>query len=133
MHHVRLMTLLAICAFGITPLTACAGTTAQQIGSIAGATPTQVTSALNAAKKGLTAAHLGHEALADAYSALAGAGIVADPLKSQIRSFIDKSETALVAGDKLVALGDASGIEAQISTANSLVSQGQALVAQLKQ
>lgn len=93
-------------------------------GTIASVAP----AAMNAAKKGLTAAHLTHEAAADALTIAANAGLLHGTNAATAKKWLDDSEVYLKAADKLVALGDAPGIEAKIGAANALVAQIQKAV-----
>lgn len=85
--------------------------------------------AMNAAKKGLTAAHELHEAVADALTAAANSGYLTGTNASTAKAWIDQSEVLLVSADGLVSAADSSGIEAKVSAATSLISQVQNLIA----
>lgn len=84
--------------------------------------------AVNTAKKSLTAAHDLHKATADFLTIAATSNLCHATCASTAKQYLDQSEAYLVAGDKLVALGDAPGIEAKVSAATSLISQVQSLV-----
>lgn len=108
-------------------LTSCSSLEA--VGSAAAGTISSVApDAMNAAKKALTASHALHEAAADALTAAANSGLCVKTCASTSKTYLDQSEAYLVAADKLVALGDAPGIEAKISSATSLISQVQSLI-----
>ncbi len=83
--------------------------------------------AMLAAKKALIAAHSLHEAAADALTIAATTNLCKGTCAVQAKGYLDQSEAYLVAADKLVALGDAPGIEAKISGATALLSQVEAL------
>lgn len=83
--------------------------------------------AMNDAKKGLTASHSLHEAAADALTIAAKSGLCHLGCAATGKTYLDQSEAYLVVADKLVAVGDAPGIEAKISSATALISQVQAL------
>lgn len=94
-------------------------------GSVASVAP----DAVNSAKKALTAAHALHEASADVLTAAAKSGVCHATCAVAAKAYLDQSEAYLVAADKLVALGDAPGIEAKISASTALISQIQNLSA----
>lgn len=103
-------------------------TTLQTLDKAANGTVTDVApQAMVTAKKALIAAHGLHEAAADVAVAAANGGVCVGTCASQAKSAIDKSESLLVAADKLVALGDARGINAKIGDATALISQVQTL------
>lgn len=107
-------------------LTGCTGlnTVAQAAtGSVASVAP----QAMQTAEKALIASHALHEAAADALTIAAKSGACHAACASQAKTFLDTSEAYLVAADKLVALGDAPGIEAKIAGATALISQVQSL------
>lgn len=118
---------LAIPVIAFLALSGCSsfGTlTAATVGTVSSVAPT----AMNAAKKALTAAHLLHEAAADALTAAAQSNVCHAQCATTAKLYLDQSEAYLVAGDKLIALGDAPGIEAKISAATGLISQVQSLI-----
>lgn len=84
-------------------------------------------SAMNAAKKGLTAAHLLHEAAADAAKAAATSGLLRGSNASIVQTYLDQSEAMLTAGDDAIKLGDAQTAEDKISSAMDLISKVEAL------
>lgn len=84
-------------------------------------------SAMNAAKKGLTAAHLLHEAAADAAKAAATSGLLRGSNASIVQTYLDQSEAMLAAGDQAITLGDAQTAEDKISSAMDLISKVEAL------
>lgn len=81
-----------------------------------------------AAKKGLIAAHDTHEAAALALTLAANSGVVHGANAVTAKKWLDDSEAYLSAADDLVALGDAPGIEAKISAANTLSAKVQGLI-----
>lgn len=108
---------------GLSGCSALQAATAATTGTIGSLAP----QAMNASKKGLTAAHGLHEAAADALTIAAKSGLCHAGCAATGKIYLDQSEAYLVAADKLVALGDAPGIEAKISSATALISQVQAL------
>lgn len=82
---------------------------------------------MNVAKKALAATHTSHKAVADGLVLLVKGGYITPGSNSAltIRKWLDESEALLVAADKLVALGDARGIENKISAANVLIAKVQ--------
>jgi len=93
-------------------------------GTIASVAPDTV----NVAKKALTAAHDLHRGTADFLVIAAQTNLCHASCATQAKLYLDQSEAALVAADKLVALGDAPGIEAKITAATTLISQVQSLI-----
>lgn len=98
---------------------------AASTGTIASVAPDSA----NTAKRALTAAHDLHRATADFLVIAAQTNLCHAACATKAKGFLDQSEAYLVAGDKLVALGDAPGIEAKITAATALISQVQSLVA----
>lgn len=97
---------------------------AASTGTISSVAPQEV----NAAKKALIAAHDLHKATADFLTIAAQTNLCHATCASKAKGLLDASEAYLVAGDKLVAVGDAPGIEAKITAATALVSQVQSIV-----
>lgn len=83
--------------------------------------------AVNDAKRALTAAHALHKTTADFLTIAATTNLCHATCASTAKNLLDQSEAYLVAADKLVALGDAPGIEAKITAATALIAQAQAL------
>lgn len=83
--------------------------------------------AMNAAKKGLTAGHLLHEAAADAAKAAATSGLLRGSNATTAQTYLDQSESYLVAADQAISLGDAQSAEDKISGAMDLISKVEAL------
>lgn len=83
---------------------------------------------INAAKKALTAAHDLHRGTADFLVIAAQTNLCHSVCAATAKDYLDRSEAALVAADSLVALGDAPGIEAKISSATLLIANVQALI-----
>lgn len=114
-------------ALGLIILPACS-----QLNAVGAATTGSVSSvapdAVNTAKKALTAAHDLHRATADFLTIAATTNLCHSVCASQAKVYLDQSEAALVAADKLVVLGDAVGVEAKITAATALISDVQALV-----
>ena len=97
---------------------------AASTGTIASVAPDTV----NQAKKALTAAHDLHRGPADFLVIAAQTNLCHATCASTAKTYLDQSEAYLVAADKLVALGDAPGIEAKIASATSLISAVQNLI-----
>lgn len=95
----------------------------QPVGSIS----PDALAALNAAKKGLTAAHLLHEGAADAATVAARSGLLTGANATRAKVLLVKSEALLVAADGLVAAADAAGIEAKIAAATALIAEVEAM------
>lgn len=93
-------------------------------GSVASFSPDSV----NVAKKALIAAHDLHRVTADFLTIAANSNLCHASCATQAKLYLDQSEAYLVAADKLVALGDASGIEAKISSVTALIAQVQSLI-----
>jgi len=108
---------------GCTTLDAIAAV-ASPTGSVASVAP----AAMNTAKKALTTSHALHEAAADALTIAAQSGVCHGVCAGTAKTYLNQSEAYLVAADKLVALGDAPGIQAKIGAANSLVAQVETLI-----
>lgn len=83
---------------------------------------------INTAKRALTAAHDLHRVTADFLTISATSNLCHASCATQAKLYLDQSESYLVAADKLVALGDAPGIEAKISGATALIAQVQSLI-----
>lgn len=83
---------------------------------------------VNVAKKALTAAHDLHRGLAVFLSMAATSNLCHAGCAATAKGYLDQSEATLVAGDGLIKLGDAKGIEAKIAAASALMAQAQALV-----
>lgn len=122
MKYGHAITLSLFVAF--TPVTACTALQGATTGSVASVAPDTV----NTAKKALIAAHELHRVTADFLTIAANTNLCHATCASQAKSYLDQSEAALVAADKLVATGDAVGIEAKITSATSLIASVQALV-----
>ena len=93
-----------------------------------GTGPTIPPDTINNAKKALTAAHQLHRATADFLVIAATTNLCHAACASQAKTYLDQSETALVAADKLVAVNDAVGIEAKITSATAAIASIQNLV-----
>lgn len=102
--------------------------TLQALDSAANGTASDVApQAMITAKKALIATHGLHEAAADVAVAAANGGFCVGTCASKAKDAIDKSEAILLAADKLVALGDARGINAKVGDAAALIAQVQTL------
>lgn len=104
----------------LAPLPACAQLDAigkAATGSVASVVPDTV----NGAKKALTAAHELHRVTADFLVIAANTNLCHATCASQAKVYLDQSEAALVAADKLIVLGDAVGVEAKITAATALI------------
>ncbi len=119
-RYLAILPILALSLGGCSALQTATAATTGTIGSLAPA-------AMNTAKKALTLSHSLHEASADALTIAAKSGLCHAGCAATGKIYLDQSEAYLVAADKLVALGDAPGIEAKISSATALISQVQAL------
>lgn len=121
---------LAIIPFlAVLSLSGC--TAVEALGSATTGTITQaIPDTMNDTKKALTAAHALHKTTADFLVVAATTNLCHATCASTAKGYLDQSEAYLVAADKLVALGDAPGIEAKISAATLLISQVQGLVGQ---
>lgn len=97
---------------------------AASTGTLASVAPDTV----NTAKRALTAAHDLHRVTADFLTIAATSNLCHASCATQAKLYLDQSEAYLVAADKLVALGDAPGIEAKISGATALIAQVQSLI-----
>lgn len=106
------------------PIAACAQLQGAATGSVASVAPDTV----NSAKKALTAAHELHRVTADFLTIAANTNLCHATCASQAKTYLDQSEAALVAADKLVVLGDAVGTEARIAAATTLIADVNALV-----
>lgn len=114
-------------ALALIPLMAmsgCAAATQAATGSIAQVAPDLV----NNAKRALTAAHQLHTTAAHLLTIAATSNLCTGTCASQAKGYLDQSYAALVAADKLVALGDAAGIEAKVADAVALVAQAESLI-----
>lgn len=116
--------LIAPVLAGLFLLPGCSTLGAATTGTIASVAPDSV----NTAKKALTAAHDLHRVTADFLVVAATSNLCHAACASTAKTYLDQSEAYLVAADKLVALGDAAGIEAKISAATGLISQVQSLI-----
>ena len=105
-------------------LPACTVLGAATTGTIAQAAPDTV----NAAKKALTAAHDLHRVTADFLTVAATTNLCHATCATKAKTYLDQSEAYLVAADKLVALGDAPGIEAKVTAATNLIAQIHAII-----
>lgn len=83
---------------------------------------------VNTAKKALIAAHDLHRVTADFLTIAATSNLCHASCATQAKLYLDQSEAYLLAADKLVALGDAPGVEAKISGATALIAQVQSLI-----
>lgn len=113
-----------VALLALSPIGACAQLTQATTGSVASVAPDTV----NTAKKALTAAHEVHRVTADFLVIAANTNLCHATCASKANDYLDRSEAALVAADKLIALGDAVGTEAQIVAATSLIADVQNLV-----
>jgi hypothetical protein len=113
-----------LAAFLITaPLGGCAALQAGA-GTISQVAPDTVAKA----KKALTAAHDLHRGVADFLTVAATTNLCHATCASKAKLWLDQSETALVDADKLLALGDAPGVEIKIALATSLIGQIQSQI-----
>lgn len=89
-----------------------------------------IPAAMNDAKQALAIAHTSHKGVAVALTHAVAAGwlVPGSDVAITARKWLDESEAILVAADKLVALGDARGIEAKISAASALIAQVQGII-----
>lgn len=83
---------------------------------------------MDVAKKTLTAAHDAHASTARLLTIAAQTQLCTKTCAATAKGYLDRSEAYLVAADKLVALGDAPGIEDKIGAATALLAQVQGLV-----
>jgi len=83
---------------------------------------------MNKAKQALTAAHNIHKSTAVFLQIAAESDLCTGKCAETAKIYLVTSHEALIAADKLVALGDAPGINAKITAASALISQAQALV-----
>lgn len=105
--------------------------TLAQIGAVAapsGSVTSVAPAAMNAAKKGLIAAHALHTATAEGLTIAAESGTIRGANAVTAKVWLDKSESYLIAADGLVKLGDAPGITAKIAAATSLMSEVNAAI-----
>lgn len=109
---------------GLTGCTSLQALGAATTGSISSVVP----DAANTAKKALTAAHQLHATTADFLTIAAQTNLCHAVCASTAKTYLDSSEAYLIAADKLVALGDAPGIEAKITASSALLSNIQALI-----
>lgn len=79
------------------------------------------------AKKTLTAAHLGHEAAADAAAAAARSGLLTGENAAKARQYLDQSEAYLLAADSALATGDTVTAGNNTSKANAFTGKAAAL------
>lgn len=79
------------------------------------------------AKKALTAAHLGHEATADATGAAARSGLLVGVNAAKAKQYLDQSETYLNAADVAIAAGDALTAQTDTNQANAFTGKAAAL------
>jgi hypothetical protein len=101
----------------------------QALGAAASGTISSVApDTVNVAKRALTAVHDLHRGTADFLAIAAKSNLCHSTCAATAKVWLDQSEAALVAADKLVALGDAPGIEAKITAATGLISQVQSLI-----
>lgn len=119
----RLITAL-ICLLAISGCSSLQALGTSTTGTIASVAPDE----LNAAKRSLTAAHDLHRSLAVFLSMAATSNLCHAGCAATAKNYLDQSEAILMAGDGLIKLGDAKGIEAKITAAAALMAQAQALV-----
>lgn len=104
----------------------------ETIGKIAqaasGSVATVVPEAMNSAKKALTATHRLHMGAADFLAIAATTNLCHAICAIKAKDYLDRSEAALVAADKLVVLGDANGIADKIAAATDLIAASEALI-----
>lgn len=93
-------------------------------GTIASVAPDE----FNAAKRSLTAAHDLHASTARFLTIAANSNLCTRTCAVTAKDYLDRSEAALKAADALIALGDAPGINAKITTASLLLANVQALI-----
>lgn len=123
MNH-RFAAPVILALFLLSGCSALSAVGAASTGTIASVAP----DAVNTAKKALTAAHDLHRATADFLTIAAQTNLCHAACASTAKTLLDQSEAYLVAADGAVALGDAPGIEAKITSATALISQVQALI-----
>lgn len=124
----RLAISLAL-AFSLTLAPGCSSIA--QINAVAGPTGTIASVApevMNKAKQALTAAHNIHKSTAVFLTIAADSNLCTGKCASQAKIYLVTSHEALIAADRLVALGDAPGINAKIVAATALLASAQALV-----
>ncbi len=120
-------TFLAPFALSLFLLSGCSGL--GTIAEVAGGTISSVApDTINIAKQALTAAHDAHASTARLLTIAAQTNLCHAACAATAKVWLDQSEAALVAGDKLIALGDAPGIEAKITSASALLASVQALI-----
>lgn len=120
--HLAFPLILALA--GLSGCTALQAATAATTGTISSLAP----AAMLSAKKGLTAAHLAHEAAADGLIIAAKTGVLHGSAASTAKVWLDQSESYLIAADAAAKLGDAPGIQDKISSANTLIAKVQAAI-----
>ncbi len=117
-------------AFAVTAFLALSG--CGSLGTVAEAAGGSISSVapdtVNAAKRALTAAHEVHRTTADFLTIAAQTNLCHSACAVKAKGLLDASEAYLVAGDKLVALSDAPGIEAKVAAATALLSQINSLI-----
>ena len=79
-------------------------------------------------KKALIAAHEVHASTARFLTIAANTNLCHATCASTSKTLLDESEAYLVAADNLVALGDAPGIQAKISSATALIANINSLI-----
>ena len=112
-----------ITGFAVLALSGCSVLSAVN-GTASQVAPDSVASA----KKALTAAHDLHRGVADFANVAATTNLCHAACAVQVRKLLDDSETVLVDGDKLVALGDVPGAEAKAKLASSLIGEIQSQI-----
>lgn len=118
---------LALAFAAVLALSACSGL--QTVGAATSGTIASVApAAVNQAKKALTAAHDVHASTARLLTIAANSNLCHAVCASTAQKYLDQSEDYLVAADKLVALGDAPGINAKIGAAQALIGQVNSLI-----
>ncbi len=88
--------------------------------------------AMLAAKRALIAAHSLHEAAADTAVIAANSNICVSTCAQRTKTYIDQSETLLVAADAAVKAGDTPGVQAKVSAAIAIVAQIESLTSGAK-
>ena len=97
---------------------------AASTGTIASVAPDE----FNAAKRSLTAAHDLHASTARFLTIAANSNLCTSACAVTAKGYLDRSEAALKAADALIAVSDAPGINAKITTASLLLANVNALI-----
>ncbi len=124
MKPVQHALLLSLILLALPACSSLGATGAALTGTISQVAPDSV----NTAKRLLTAAHEAHRVTADFLTIAANTNLCHAVCASTAKQYLDQSEAALKAADTAIALGDAPGVEAKITTATQLIGQINALV-----